>query len=172
VTPFREALASATRTAWHLEQRDVYALGDSQRASYDAFVSGDEPDVDPDGEFWGGWVRTVRDAVARGVEFRRLRIVSEPLSDYTRWEYAITGVNIAAGEQVRWLPRSACVDLTVVPVDYWVLDGAAVLFGHWSGDGVSAGHELRTEPSVAKLAADSFDAAWSRAIPHDAYHPA
>ncbi|NUP46335.1 MAG: hypothetical protein HOW97_03320 [Catenulispora sp.] len=172
MTPFRQALTTTSRSAFHLEQRDAYALGEGQRASYEAFLAGNAPDIDPDGPFWGSWVRTVREARARGVEFRRLRIVSEPLSDYLRWERAITVVNIAAGEQVRWLPRRACTDLAVVPVDFWVLDSSSVLFGYFSGDGASTGHELRSEPEIAKIAADSFEAAWARAIPHDSYVPA
>jgi hypothetical protein len=34
------------------------------------------------------------------------RVVSEPLAPFIRYEYEITsGLNIAAGEEVRWLPR-------------------------------------------------------------------
>ncbi|MGH3826932.1 MAG: DUF6879 family protein [Pseudonocardiaceae bacterium] len=172
-TPFHENLAKAKRTAYHLEQRDGWALDSAKyRASFEAFMVGQAPDADADGEFWSGWTSTVREAVARGVEFRRLRIVSEPLSDYTRWEHAMTAANVAAGEQVRWLPRSQCVDLAVVPVDFWVFDSDSVLFGHFSGDGDSTGHELRTDPEIVKLAAECFEAAWSRAIPHDHYTPA
>jgi hypothetical protein len=168
----RQVLTTAAHTAFHLEQRDVYALGAGQSASFEAFLAGDAPDVDPDGPFWGGWVKAVREAANRGVEFRRLRIVSEPLSDYIRWEHAITVVNVAAGEQVRWLPRASCVDLTIVPVDFWVVDGTSVLFGHFSGDGESTGHEMRTEPDIARITTGTFEAAWARATPHELYNPA
>ena len=39
----------------------------------------------------------VRAAVVRGVRIRRARVVSEPLSDYLRWEHACTDVNVSAG---------------------------------------------------------------------------
>ena len=78
---------------------------------------------------------------------------------------------MSAGEQVRWLPRSRCIDLLVVPVDFWIFDSATVLFGHFSGDGDVVRHEVRTEREIAKLAADCFEAAWARAIPHDQYIP-
>jgi len=172
VTSIRQVLTTASSTAFHLEQRDVYALGPGQHVSFEAFVAGRAPDVDPDGPFWGGWVKAVEEATGRGVEFRRLRIISEPLSDYIRWEHAITVVNVAAGEQVRWLPRRSCVDLAVVPVDFWVVDGASVLFGHFSGNGESTGHELRTEPDIAQLVSSAFEAAWERATPHELYIPA
>jgi len=55
---------------------------------------------------WGDHLDVVRAAVARGVRIRRVRLVSEPLSDYLRWEHACTDVNLKAGEDVRWLPRT------------------------------------------------------------------
>jgi biotin operon repressor len=49
--------------------------------------------------------------------------VSEPVIDYIRFEHAITAtVNIAAGEQVRWLPQRQCSDLCLPVNDFWVLD--------------------------------------------------
>ena len=170
--PFHDALADARHTAYHLEQRDVWILDSEEyRSSFDEFTAGRGADVDPDSELWREWSSTVRAATARGIEFRRLRIVSEPLTDYIRWEHAITSANVAVGEQVRWLPRSMCIDLLVVPVDFWVFDSASVLFGHFSGDGAVVRHELRTEPEIAKLTEDCFEAAWARAIPHEQYKP-
>lgn len=171
-TPFHENLAEMKRTAYHLEQRDDWALdSEKYRASFERFMAGRAPDADPDGEFWSGWTSMLREAVARGVEFRRLRIVSEPLSDYIRWEHAITGANVAAGEQVRWLPRAKCVDLAVVPVDFWVFDSEAVLFGHFSGDDESTGHKLRTEPEIAKLVTECFEAGLVPRHPARPLHP-
>jgi hypothetical protein len=74
----------------------------------------------------------VRHHVARGVKFRRARIVSEPVTDYIRFEHAITaGVNLAGGEQVRWLPRRRASDLCLPGNDFWPFDGRLVRFG-WS----------------------------------------
>jgi hypothetical protein len=50
---------------------------------------------------WGDHLDLVGDAVARGVTFRRVRVVSEPLSDYMRWEHACTDTNVQAGEDIR-----------------------------------------------------------------------
>ena len=167
---FSRALAGAGKTAYHLEQRDVYALADVHRSSFDSFTrSGDICSA-----FMADWEETVREASARGVEFRRLRIVSEPLSDYIRWEHAITASNIAAGESVRWLSRRTCPDVAVVPFDFWVFDGQAVLVNHFAGDGSwpEPSAEIRTEPALVKLVAESFEAAWSRGVPHERYNPA
>ena len=42
---------------------------------------------------------------AFGKSVRRARIVSEPLSDYQRWSYSIAHPMVAAGEDIRWVPR-------------------------------------------------------------------
>lgn len=171
--PILAMLASAKRTADHFEGRDAWALTtDKHRASFEEFMRTGHADTDPDGEFWSGWTPVVRDAVARGVQVRRLRLVSEPVTDYIRWEHALTPANIAAGEQVRWLPRRLCMDLAIVPVDYWVVDAAAVRFSLFSGDGVSVGREVRTDADTATFVADAFASAWERGIPHDQYNPA
>ncbi|MGA5193999.1 DUF6879 family protein [Streptomyces exfoliatus] len=100
---FEDLLDSAQRHALHLELRDVYAV-EEEREVYDAFLCDGSVPAD-DSEFWGRWLPLVERAVARGVKVRRARIVSEPVTDYIRFEHAITDANLRAGEQVRWLPR-------------------------------------------------------------------
>ena len=73
---------------------------------------------------------------------------------------------------MRWLPRSQCMDLLVVPIDFWIFDSHLVRFGLFSGDGGVVGHEVREEPGISKLVADSFEHAWARGIPHSDYTPA
>ncbi len=168
-TDIATLLSLATGTAFHLEQRDSWQrFTDADRDSYDRFLATGQADA----AFLGDWCSLVREAAGRGVEFRRLRLVSEPVSDYIRWEHALTAATLAAGEHVRWLPRSRCMDLLLVPVDFWILDSRLVRFGLFSGDGDVAGHQVREEPEIARLAADCFDAAWSRGVPHEHYHPA
>ena len=53
------------------------------------------------------WLDLIREVTGRGVPVRRARVVSEPVTDYIRFEHATTDSNVAAGEQVRWLPRHA-----------------------------------------------------------------
>lgn len=102
VPVFAELLRSAQRTAVHLEMRDVYSVGD-EKDSFEEFLRTGRTDLDPDSPFWQGWTPLARETVARGVQMRRARIVSEPVTDDIRWEHALTAVNVAVGEQVRWL---------------------------------------------------------------------
>jgi hypothetical protein len=108
-----------------------------------------------------------------GVVFRRARVVSEPLADFIRYEHEMTGpLNIAAGEQVRWLPRRRASDLALPGNDCWVLDGKIVRFGFFAGDGEFTGEEIASDPAVARFCAEAFEAVWDRAIDHQHYQPA
>jgi hypothetical protein len=119
------------------------------------------------------WRQLVRETVARGVSMRRARIVSEPLSDYARFEYDITREhNIGAGEDVRWLPRSKASRLALPGNDFWLFDGQILRFGLFAGDGSLVGHVVDEDPDALKLCAGAFDAVWRLAIPHEDYQPA
>lgn len=168
-TAVREALARAQRSAVHLEMRDLYTPDDPDFADWRAGV-----DFDP-AERWRSWFDVVVSATARGVRMRRARIVSEPVSDYIKFEYDVTERhNIASGEDVRWLPRRRAADLALPGADFWVVDDEIVIFNHFDGNGdwnPVTGMEVRTEPAVAKLCASAFEAVWERATPHAEYRP-
>jgi hypothetical protein len=119
------------------------------------------------------WYALVRANVSRGIRFRRARIVSEPVAPFIRYEYDITdGTNIAAGEEVRWLPRRRASDLALPGNDFWLLDDRLIRFGYFAGDGEFLGHELVDDPAVVKLCSSAFEAVWERAVPHADYRPA
>ncbi|WP_243716057.1 DUF6879 family protein [Actinomadura darangshiensis] len=90
-----EVLQVAKHTALHLEMRDTY---DPSHPAFQDFVSGGSGSYE-----MTNWRKIVQDAVERGVTIRRARVVSEPLSDYIRWEHMLTSQNVAAGEDVRCL---------------------------------------------------------------------
>ncbi|MEU3374508.1 DUF6879 family protein [Streptomyces sp. NPDC006711] len=169
--PARNALATAKRSAVHLELRDSYMLDDPE---FIAWQGGKRLNPLDHSAWWGGWHDAVRDAVARGVTVRRARIVSEPLSAYARYEYDLTFTNIAAGESVRWLPRRQTTDLAFPGTDFWVFDNSIALFHHFTGEGQLAqdGREYADDSARVKLATDAFEAVWQRAIPHEEYRPA
>jgi hypothetical protein len=104
---FEALLSGATESAIHLELRDVYMAD----AGFTSWLESGIVTDDPADEWWRSIIST---AVARGVEVRRARIISEPVSDYVRWLYQCTeSVNLAADEKVRWLPRHLTAGLLV-----------------------------------------------------------
>jgi Family of unknown function (DUF6879) len=100
VPPFSELIAATTRSAVHLELRDAYTPDDER---FVRWLAGHPVPFPANPE----WSALVREHAARGIRFRRARIVSEPLADYIRFEHTITNeVNVSAGEDVRWLPSA------------------------------------------------------------------
>lgn len=170
VPDFDELLDSAMRTAVHLEMHDNYAVDHESGPFADWLRTGVRP-MDPDGEYWTSWISLVRRTVARGVAMRRLRVVSEPLSDYTRYEHAGTPVMIGAGEDVRWLPRRAVSDLLLPGNDFWLVDDKLVRFNLFDGDGRIVEPQASDDPVTVERCASAYEAAWARAIPHTEYRP-
>jgi Family of unknown function (DUF6879) len=166
VPPFSELIAATTRSAVHLETRDAYTPDDRRFVNW---LAGEPLPVPANPE----WSALVRAHTARGVKFRRARVVSEPLSDYIRFEHAMTSeVNVSAGEEVRWLTRRRGASLAVPLNDYWVFDDRLVRFGYFAGNGEFLDHELSEDPAIVAMCAGAFESVWELAIPHDDYRPA
>lgn len=173
VPEYYEQFRSATRSAVHLEMRDIYEPRDPVYLDWQARAK-DNPDLPFHDwyplERFHEWHDIVKETVERGVRMRRARLVSEPVTDYIRFEYAVAPeMNIPAGEDLRWLPRRMASDLALPGNDFWVFDDRLVRFGHFAGDGEFLDNEFSEDPAVVKLCASAFEAVWERAIPHDEY---
>ncbi|WP_207230040.1 DUF6879 family protein [Krasilnikovia cinnamomea] len=119
---------------------------------------------------YGSWHALVRPVVARGVDFRRARVVSEPVSRYVRFEHHVTPhANVAAGERVRWLPRGRASKVRLPGNDFWLVDDV-VLFSLFSGDGARVGTVVGDAEALS-LTVESFEAVWALGIDHAEYHP-
>jgi hypothetical protein len=161
---FDELLAKCTRTALKLEFRDQYMTGDP---GYVAWQAGD---LDRAVEEYAGWTALARSAVQGGTQMKRARIVSEPVSEYITYEYAVTSrVNAAAGELIRWVPRQRVSDLALPGNDVWIFDDSVLQFCFFAGDGRFMGNDVSTDPEVVKLCVSAFEAAWERGVDHDQY---
>ncbi|MBD0670351.1 DUF6879 family protein [Streptomyces sp. CBMA156] len=166
VLTFAEQLAAARSSAVHLEMRDSYSVVKEAEA-FAAWRDGFRYDPADRASWWRPWLTLIEETVSRGVEVRRARIVSEPVTEYIRFEHSGTFTNIAAGEQIRWLPRRQTADLALPGCDFWLFDGKLVRFNHFTGNGESAGPSFSDDPAVALLCATAFDAVWQRAVPHE-----
>lgn len=80
-------------------------------------------------------------------------------------------LNIAAGEQVRWLTRRAATDIALPGNDFWLFDSRLVLVNHFDGEGENLELELSEAPDLAKLCETAFEAVWQRATPHAEFRP-
>lgn len=169
VPDFDELLRSAEHSALHLEMRDAYGVSGEAKAFTD-WKAGQPRNLDPDSDYWSPWTKLIREIVRRGVDVRRARIVSEPVTDYIRFEHSGTPVILAAGEKVRWLPRRKASDIALPGNDFWLVDLKLARFNHFTGDGEAAEPEMSDNPAVTELCANAFEAVWERGIPHEEYH--
>ncbi|MGY1583804.1 DUF6879 family protein [Streptomyces sp. MN13] len=162
---FSELLAETQRSALHLELRDTYF----SNPRFEAWQRGERVDWADRKSWWGSFEDTIADASARGVEVRRARVVSEPVTAYIRWEHYVTRGNVEAGEQVRWLPRRRASDLLLPGNDFWLFDDHLIRVHHFSGDGEVVEDQLLSDLDLIRQCVAAFECVWKRATPHDQY---
>jgi hypothetical protein len=158
------------REAVHVEMRDVYTT-DIEKDRFRSWLRGETLDPDAEAEWWRPWFELMNRNIQANKMLRRLRIVSEPVTPYIRFEWLDAARLVECGEDVRWLPRKKASTLLLPGNDYWMFDRETVVFTHFSGDGHVLGHEITREPGIVATCAAAFDAAWTIATPHDEYEP-
>jgi len=153
--------------ALHLEMRDAYGT-QTELPHLAKWLAGE-----PDDKVWlQPWLDTLRAGIRAGKVFRRLRIVSEPVSDYIRWEHRDTHLLVDAGEDIRWLPRRLVSALTFPGNDFWLFDEETVVFTVFAASGLVIERQRTTDPAVVQRCKASFEAAWPLSVPHHEYTPA
>jgi hypothetical protein len=120
---FDEVFRTFERAAFHLEVEDSYHTPDESEP-FQRFLRG-EPD---DFAWHRPWLDLVRGTTATGRRVERVRIVSVPHVDYTRWGLTVAPLNIAAGEDIRWLPRHLAAGMNLTSDDFWLIDDNRVVF--------------------------------------------
>jgi hypothetical protein len=165
-----ELFRALHRDAFHLELRDSYGnpLEDEPLVRWRAGVLDNRDYLQP-------WLAMVREVTGFGKVIRRLRVITEPVTEYVRFEWEITPDNLAAGEDIRWLPRSLLPAEMVFPrggLDWWLFDDGLAAFGHFHDDGRVKGSEIVTDPAVVGQCVSVRDRLWPLAIRHGDYKPA
>ncbi|MFB8004235.1 DUF6879 family protein [Nocardia sp. NPDC056000] len=150
--------------AVHLELQDTYSTP-AEDEPFRKFMAG-EPD---DYTWFTGWGDVVRAATARKKLIRRVRVVSEPHTDYSRFALAVTPLNIAAGEEVRYIPRHNVDAALLSGDDWWLFDDDLVAFSVFSPDGAGEGLATTTDPIIAAHIRQVRDRLWPLAIPYADY---
>lgn len=163
-TAFHGLFRTFERTAFHLEVRDRYHTPE-EAVPFQRFLDGE-----PDDTTWQrSWLDLVREVTDAGRSVRRLRVVPVPHLDYTRWLLSISGNNVDAGEEVRWLPRPATAGLEVGPDDFWLFDDRRVVFSLFTDGGEVAGGAATEDPAIVRYCARARTTLWAAGIPHDEY---
>lgn len=163
-----ELLTSCKQSASHAEMRDCYSAED-EKDRFERFMATGRRDHAAEAAERRDWLDTIRRITAAGVRVRRVRIVSEPVTDYIRFEWHGAEPAIEAGEEIRWLPRRLASGLALPGNDFWLLDERTAMFNHFSGEGRPLGQEITDNAATVELCLAAFEAAWKLAIPHGEY---
>ena len=161
---FEDLFRSFYRQAFHLEVQDSYDTP-NEAGPFQLFMAGL-----PDDFAWHRpWLSLVEEVTSPGRAIRRARVVTVPHGDYTRWGLTVSPLNIAAGEDIRWLPRHLISAAELTSDDYWLFDDDRVVFTVFEPDGRFVGGAATTDSTIVTYCRTVRDRVWRAAIPHSEY---
>lgn len=152
------------RMAFRLETRDFYAVFEEANA-YRNFLAGEPYDL----HWHQSWLAGIQDITTSGRQMQRVRLVSEPPTDYQRFELAVTPSNVEAGEDIRVLPRSIASGIELPDYDFWLFDDTRLGIMHFDHDGLFHGVEMIEEPTAVADHRQARQQALERAVPYAEY---
>lgn len=151
-------------SAFRLETLQDYD-GSGEDEEIAAFLAGrPRPPLDPEHEQWAS---VLRDHRRSGRVVQRVHVVTEPVSDYARWEltwgYA---PSVEAGEDIRIIPVRGGEGwpLDVPQHDFWLFDACELYDMHYDPGGMWLGVEPVTDPARVAAACHWRDAALHHAV--------
>jgi hypothetical protein len=160
-----ELLWSFQHTAFRFEMRDRYN-SEVGREAFRRFLA-DEPD---DFLWHHEWLDKLRRDHQQGKRWQRVRIVTVPVSDWTRYGIRVGRLNVQAGEDIRYLRRSAAEALGLQPYDAWLLDDEQLVRLHFDDqDDTFVGAELITDAAIIEQHREWQHLAWQHAQPLDVF---
>ncbi len=95
------------------------------------------------------WLVRVRHFRHTGGWIGRVHVISRPLTDYLRYEFAVYCRNVEAGEDVRILDLTDRPDPGLPAQDFWIFDETAVVRMDYDLDGIQLGRELLEDTDPA-----------------------
>jgi hypothetical protein len=113
------------------------------------------------------WLAMVRQAVAEGRRFARVRVVSLPLTDYSRFGVWCSQFTNAAGEDIRYLTRDRAQAEGLPNHDYWLFDSHQLVQMHFDAEDRFLGGKIVEDPAAIVRHNYWRDVAWHHARRRD-----
>jgi Family of unknown function (DUF6879) len=157
-------LVRGSKRAFHLELKDTYNVA-AEDEPFGRWQR-DEPD---DYAWHQDWLGFLREVTASGVQVQRVRLVSVPHTEYTRWGLDVARLNAEAGEDMRYLPRRLAKDIDWPDDDFWLLDDDKLVLSVFSADGRTGGFAQGTSPQLLAQCLAVRDRVWDLAVPYADY---
>jgi len=158
-------------SAWRVEALPVYDVGGDEAARLAAWRTG-RPRPERSVRT-SPWLSRLAVTTARGLEWRRVRILDVPTTDYQRYRLVSDVEAQACGEQVRLVERPKVASLGAI-FDVWLFDvatsaarAAALRYddaGRYLGADVVVDNRARLQALAA-----TWHAVWGRGMPLNDY---
>jgi hypothetical protein len=154
-------------TARRLEPRDTYNADPEDEDLRRRYIAGELTDF----SYMDDWVADLKRWRSRGKRIQRVRIVTEPLSDDARYLLALARINLAAGDEIRYLPRhrAAELQLGLPDEDYWIFDSTTAAIIHFDDDDRLTAWELIDDPAEIVPRLHHFEAAWHYSVSREEF---
>jgi hypothetical protein len=158
---FQALFAADWLSAWRWECQGIYHEPNEQEPLR-RFLAGES-----DNHSWYRWPDRVRAWVEEGRRIGRVRMLTEPLTDYLRFEISITPPALEAGEDIQFLGQERALELGAPVDDFWMFDDTIVVAMTFDDRGVS-GAELITDSDAVRRYAEWKAVATREAVPYGA----
>lgn len=164
---FGEIFTTFKHSAFRLETLQYYLVEGEQRAFAD-FRAGTSRYLDP---WHTEYLVLVRGNVAVGKGMSRVHVITEPVSEYVRfeleWGYE---ANVDAGERIGIMPTTESAWPSDIPhEDFWLFDDRIVVRMVYNGDGTFRAPELCVAANDVIHYRTVRDCVHARAVPYRAY---
>lgn len=143
---FWEYFENFRTVAWRWEAQPVYTMP-SEHDNITNFLAGKPKPATHN----AAWHEDIRTWAHHGKTLERVRVFSEPLTDYQRYqaEWTIPG-NVAAGEDVRIIPADVAGQCGLPTYDFWIIDTTIVVHLNFDDAGRLVDRELINNPDLAQ----------------------
>ncbi|UNO41886.1 DUF6879 family protein [Streptomyces sp. MST-110588] len=152
-------------TAWRLETRRGYAA-DRGTPKWERWQRGEDISADPDNE----WRANVRKQTAGGKRFERVRLLDSPITEGQLYLLDSGLGNVAAGEDIRNMPRAEAAQLGLPDWDFWLFDSRVLVRFVFDEQDTTLGVIVSEDPAEVLAACQARDAAWHHATPTAEVH--
>lgn len=151
---FGTLLRTYRHTAFRLELQDAYAEPDEAEMFARFLATGDPgPETMPG---FPEWCEQVAAQTLAGKQIGRVRVHSDPPTDYQRFERYVDRWNIAAGETMRYLTRQRAHEIGLLPAagntDWWLLDSERLILMEFDEEHHRIRNTLTDDPEAVRQA--------------------
>lgn len=166
LTALGHLMDRAQHSLFRLETLDHYDVG-SDGNDFQRYLRGEDG---PDMVRKGVWHKTLEGYRDRGVSVSRVHVVTQPLTDYLRYEFDWGYAYNLGHEDIRIL------DVTQQPAppeldgigDFWLVDGREAAIMHYDTAGRYLGFDT-APPAESRRYPAAADLAWRLAVPFTDY---